>query len=152
MNSKLAGLLDFTCDQIMAVETACHEHPWSANTMLSCLHGRYFNVALSEGERLVGFFIVERAGPDFTLMDICIHPDFQGQGLAKQLMAELVAQAKQQQAEHIFLEVRASNHTAIGLYKSVGFVETGVRKNYYPKGAEREDAILMMLANITPAG
>ena len=40
----------------------------------------------------------------------------------------------------VFLEVRHSNKAAIALYRQLGFIETGRRRNYYEQG---EDAILM---------
>jgi ribosomal-protein-alanine N-acetyltransferase len=48
----------------------------------------------------------------------------------------------------IWLEVRASNQAARALYASLGFVEAGVRPNYYTpvsEGAPREAAIVMRL-------
>ncbi|WP_235577074.1 ribosomal protein S18-alanine N-acetyltransferase [Pseudoalteromonas sp. R3] len=129
--------------QLMDIEQACHSHPWSVKTMQSCLSGRYFNAALYLDERLVGFYVGERAGPDFTLMDICIAPAFQGQGLAWQLLAHFMTRCEQDNAENIFLEVRVSNNAAIGLYQKAGFTEMGVRKNYYPSAQGKEDAVLM---------
>lgn len=78
-------------------------------------------------------------------MDICIRPNHQGKGYAKPLMEDLLAQAETLQAENIFLEVRASNTAAIALYHRYGFVEMGLRKNYYPSASGREDAMLMAL-------
>ena len=51
----------------------------------------------------------------------------------------------------MFLEVRASNISAIALYENIGFNEMSVRRNYYPANPKifpsgREDAILMGLA------
>ncbi|WP_208856767.1 ribosomal protein S18-alanine N-acetyltransferase [Pseudoalteromonas rubra] len=129
--------------QVMDIEQACHTHPWTSKTMQSCLSGRYFNAALYLDEQLVGFYVGERAGPDFTLMDICITPTCQGQGLASQLLAHFVARCEQDRAENIFLEVRVGNEAAIGLYHKAGFTEMGVRKNYYPSTDGKEDALLM---------
>ncbi|WP_404338458.1 ribosomal protein S18-alanine N-acetyltransferase [Pseudoalteromonas mariniglutinosa] len=132
---------------LMQIETACHSHPWTEKTMLSCLGGRYFNLAAFQQQQLVGFYIGEQAGPDLTLMDICVAPDFQGQGIAKQLLSAFIDYAEQQQAENIFLEVRESNTVAIALYQQTGFIEMAIRKNYYPsKESDKngfEDAILM---------
>lgn len=98
---------------------------------------------------MVGFYIGEKAGPDFTLMDICVAPEHQGQGIAKQLLAEFIAYGEQQSAENLFLEVRETNTRAIGLYEHAGFGEMSVRKNYYPSDEPAkngfEDAILMGL-------
>ena len=41
------------------------------------------------------------------------------------------------------LEVRCSNQVAINLYKSIGFVSEGIRKNFYD--FPKEDAMIMWL-------
>ncbi|ASM53051.1 ribosomal-protein-alanine N-acetyltransferase [Pseudoalteromonas nigrifaciens] len=136
--------------QLMAIETACHSHPWTLNTMSSCIGGRYFNLAAFNGDTMVGFYIGEKAGPDFTLMDICVAPSEQGKGIAKQLLNQFIDYGEQQNAENLFLEVRESNTPAIKLYENAGFIEMSVRKNYYPSDNPAkngfEDAILMGMA------
>ncbi|WP_192506547.1 ribosomal protein S18-alanine N-acetyltransferase [Pseudoalteromonas aurantia] len=139
-------LATLTLNELMTIERACHGFPWSENTMQTCLAGRYFNGALYCDEKLVGFYIGERAGPDNTLMDICITPAYQGRGLAKALLHDFVARSETMSAENVFLEVRASNVAAIGLYTQAGFTEVGIRKDYYPSTQGKEDAILMALA------
>jgi ribosomal-protein-alanine N-acetyltransferase len=61
------------------------------------------------------------------------------------LLQDFVMRSEGMSAENLFLEVRASNKVAIGLYEQAGFIESGVRKNYYPSHAGKEDAILMAL-------
>ncbi|MEG3757099.1 ribosomal protein S18-alanine N-acetyltransferase [Pseudoalteromonas carrageenovora] len=137
-------------EQLMAIETACHSHPWTLKTMSSCMGGRYFNLAAFNKNTLVGFYIGEKAGPDFTLMDICVTPSEQGKGIAKQLLCQFIEYGEQQNAENLFLEVRESNTRAIALYERAGFIEMSVRKNYYPSDNPAkngfEDAILMGMA------
>ncbi len=112
--------------------------------------GRYFNLAAFNKNTLVGFYIGEKAGPDFTLMDICVTPSEQGKGIAKQLLRQFIEYGEQQNAENLFLEVRESNTRAIALYERAGFIEMSVRKNYYPSDNPAkngfEDAILMGMA------
>lgn len=140
---KFSVLTSAHLPELMTLEQACHSHPWSENTMDSCIGGRYFNQGLWINQQLVGFYIAEQAGDDICLMDICVHPQHQGQGLAQQLMNHLLAQATTKQAQNIFLEVRASNTAAINLYTRHEFIETGLRPNYYPSEQGREDAIVM---------
>ena len=128
--------------EILPIEQACNDQPWSESLLRSCVGGRYFNAGISVREALVGFYIAEQAGPDITLMEICVHPQYQGQGLSKLLMTDLLAQSQQRNAEAIFLEVRKSNLPAIRLYQHHGFDESGLRKGYYSDG---EDALLMLL-------
>ena len=138
---------EVSIDALMRVDNACHTHPWTVNTMQSCLAGRYFNLAAFNEQQLIGFYIGEKAGPDFTLMDICVAPDFQGQGIAKQLLAAFIEYGEKHHAENLFLEVRETNTRAIALYEQAGFSEMSVRKNYYsssdPSKNGHEDAILI---------
>ena len=46
-----------------------------------------------------------------------------------------------QGAQDVFLEVRAQNSAAQALYRSLGFVQTGLRRNFYATPAD--DAVLM---------
>jgi len=43
----------------------------------------------------------------------------------------------------MFLEVRPSNLVAYKLYEKLGFNEVGIRENYYPAFAGREDAVVL---------
>ncbi|MCF6442404.1 ribosomal protein S18-alanine N-acetyltransferase [Pseudoalteromonas luteoviolacea] len=139
------ALGQFPIDEVMEIENACHSHPWSEKTLVSCIGGRYFNMCRDSELGLVGYFIAERAGPDYTLMNICVHPNSQGQGIATELMQALITWCRDEQAENLFLEVRASNAPAIALYEKVGLNVMGRRKNYYPTQTGKEDAILMGL-------
>jgi ribosomal protein S18 acetylase RimI-like enzyme len=56
-------------------------------------------------------------------------------------MEYLVAWGRERGARKMFLEVRVSNAPARALYRRLGFVETGRRKNYYAE--EQEDALTM---------
>jgi ribosomal-protein-alanine N-acetyltransferase len=69
-----------------------------------------------------------------------------GQGLARRLLQRLINQAREREADTAFLEVRASNRVALGLYESLGFNEIGLRRGYYPADKGREDAILLAKA------
>jgi len=138
-------LKDSDIDSMMLIEQSCHTHPMTKKNMLSCFGGRYFSRGLHVDGILVGFYMAEMAGPDFTLMDICISPAHQGKGYAKSLLENLIDEAGQRNAESIFLEVRASNLSAIGLYEKCGFNEMGIRKDYYPAQNGREDGKLMGL-------
>jgi ribosomal-protein-alanine N-acetyltransferase len=42
--------------------------------------------------------------------------------------------------------VRPSNAAARALYAGHGFSEIGLRRDYYPSGSGREDAVIMELA------
>ncbi len=80
------------------------------------------------------------------LLNLSVAKDYQKQGLGRILLEYMIQIAKNNQAANMFLEVRASNSSAIALYENLGFNEMAVRRGYYPAKHSREDAILMGLA------
>jgi len=149
--TKSANFTSITSKDInalMAIENACHSHPWSEKTFASCIGGRYFGERLDESQNLIGFYIGELVVDEATLMDICVTPNQQGKGFGKKLLTQFIEQAKAKGAVKVWLEVRAKNISAQMLYVNAGFIETGRRTGYYPsaQGFGYEDAIVMCLS------
>ncbi|HEV2215409.1 MAG TPA: ribosomal protein S18-alanine N-acetyltransferase [Terracidiphilus sp.] len=94
-------------------------------------------------EKPAGFAVASVVGPDAELETIAVAREWQRRGVARGLWAELEAELRRAGARVTLLEVRASNREALGLYASVGFVESGRRKGYYDDPAE--DAVMMRL-------
>lgn len=130
-------------DNVYAIEQLSQSHPMAKSVMLSCLSKRYFNSRLFVDEKLAGFYIGEFVLDESSLIEICIHPDFQGQGLGRQLLAHYIEQAKSKGGLSCWLEVRESNTAAYQLYQSMDFNEVDRRINYYPTASGKEDAIIM---------
>jgi ribosomal-protein-alanine N-acetyltransferase len=90
------------------------------------------------------------AAGECHVLNVCVHPDHHGRGIGRRLLRRLLALARRSEADTAFLEVRASNCVAIGLYRSVGFDEIGRRRDYYPaldpSSGGREDAVMMARA------
>ena len=64
-----------------------------------------------------------------------------GLGIGSALLGALIEAARERDCAEVFLEVRADNPRAHGLYQRRGFEEIGVRRGYYkPSGV---DAIVM---------
>jgi ribosomal-protein-alanine N-acetyltransferase len=62
---------------------------------------------------------------------VAVHPDARGLGLGKKLMVAMMDDLHSRGAQRIFLEVRADNDAAIGLYHKLGFVDAGLIDHYY---------------------
>ncbi|MBR9858590.1 MAG: ribosomal protein S18-alanine N-acetyltransferase [Gammaproteobacteria bacterium] len=135
---------------MLAVEQAAHTHPWSRNLLADSFGERYFTGSLwlsasqrQEPEQLLGYFIADRILDESTLMNICVSPAWQGQGLGRQLMAHYLRLCEQQGLTQLWLEVRSSNTSAQALYQSCGYAECGRRRHYYRTDTGFEDAVLM---------
>ena len=75
------------------------------------------------GSRLIG-----DPGAEAEIHTIGVDPAYQGQGIGRRMLAELLEHAAD---GAVFLEVRTDNEAAIKLYESVGFLNVGIRKRYY---------------------
>ncbi|MFB1000432.1 MAG: ribosomal protein S18-alanine N-acetyltransferase [Colwellia sp.] len=132
-------------ENLMPIESACHSHPWSEKTFISCIGNRYFGYYLKVQDTLIGFYIGEHVAGEATLMDICVLPDQQGNGYGKALLEHFFKESKKLNNTIVWLEVRSKNISAQMMYINNGFTETGRRTGYYPSasGFGYEDAIVM---------
>ena len=93
--------------------------------------------------QLVGFTVACQLAPHAELELVAVAAEAQGQGIGRALLERLFSELRQDGIEEVFLESRASNLTALGLYARLGFRETGRRIGYYADPIE--DAVVMSL-------
>jgi [ribosomal protein S18]-alanine N-acetyltransferase len=88
-----------------------------------------------------GFVLTRHAADEEELLLIAVAPAHRRKGLGEALIAHLLVAASRRSVSKIFLEMRRGN-PAVELYRKVGFVPIGERRDYYrtPNG-ERIDAI-----------
>jgi ribosomal-protein-alanine N-acetyltransferase len=103
-----------------------------------------FPEAGAKGEvRVAGFAVACLLPPEAELELIAVDLAAQRQGVAFQIFAGLAEELCAAQVNEVALEVRASNLAALALYRKLGFIESGRRKDYYQIPVE--DALLMRL-------
>lgn len=131
---------------VREIEFTGYPYPWSEGIFKDCIEGGYLcKVVLDDNGAVVAYAIVSVAVQECHILNICVAKAMRGKGVSRWLLRYMLDEAKLFDAKEAFLEVRPSNPVAIHLYESYGFVEVGRRKNYYPNGKEREDAIVMAL-------
>ena len=94
---------------------------------------------------LLGYFLLMPVVDESHLLNVCVVPEMQGNGLGVQLLEEVVRVSRVQGMGGVLLEVRPSNVRALRIYERFGFEQIGRRKGYYPASGRREDAIVMRL-------
>ncbi len=148
MSAKVSFRLMRTSDldAVMAIEPTIYSHPWTRGNFADSLRSGHSAWVMMENDTLVGYALMYLVLDEAHLLNISVAKAEQGRGLGRMLLAHMIAEAKANAALNMFLEVRPSNKNAIALYEDVGFNEMSVRRNYYPAGNGREDAILMGLA------
>lgn len=130
------------CGQVADIEAASFSMPWSLRAFTETVEKenfRYF-VAEEKGEILgyCGFlYVLDEA----EIPNVCVKASARKRGIGRQMLTVLIKEAQKLGMVMLFLEVRESNVAARRLYESLGFVESGIRKNFYEKPVEH--AVLM---------
>ena len=128
--------------QVAQLEKLCFRDPWSENSVASELNNplSLWLVAV-EGEKVAGYVGSQSVMGESDMMNVAVHPDFRRQGIGERLILDLIDQLNQRGNHSLTLEVRASNFSAIALYRKLGFEQVGLRKNYYRN--PKEDALIL---------
>ncbi len=120
---------------LAALESCCFADPWSESALreeLANPHARFL-VAL-DGDTVVGYLGCHHVMYEAFIANVAVSPDHRRRSIGR----ALVEAAKQDAAalDRLTLEVRVSNAAAIALYRSLGFVEDGIRPRFYAHPTE----------------
>jgi len=96
------------------------------------------------GRNIAGFIISRLVAGELHINNVAVRPEVRRQGVGAKLLAAVLSHGRSQGARLAFLEVRAGNAAAQGLYRRCGFEVAGRRKAYYAQPVE--DALLMSLS------
>lgn len=138
-------------DAVAAIEAATFPTPWSKDSFRMELErnvaARYL-VAEKAGE-VIGYGGAWIILDESHITNIAIAESQRGHGYGRLLTEALMQYLANLGAAYATLEVRKSNIRAQNLYKSVGFIQLGVRKRYYEDN--NEDALLMVCDHMPEA-
>jgi ribosomal-protein-alanine acetyltransferase len=128
-------------DQIVQIERLCFPScPWDEGSL------RRYECTVAEWKgRIVGFLVSREIAPasdsseaEREILNLAVTPHSRRRGIGRALLKHELARGGT-----FFLEVRESGLPARKLYKSLGFRQIGVRKEYYE--FPRESAIVLRL-------
>jgi ribosomal-protein-alanine N-acetyltransferase len=102
---------------------------------------QYKVFAVLREEMIAGFLILSTVLDEAEILEVAVPENLRRSGIASELMDEVFGWCQKNGTGQIFLEVRESNFPARAYYKKYGFVENGLRKNYYRNPVE--NAVLM---------
>ena len=127
---------------VAEIEKLSFTHPWSEENLRDSFNSVCNHFYISQNEnKVVGYIGFTVVADESYILNVAVHPDFQGQGIGKALVEKTVNYAVENSLAFVTLEVRESNSKAIRLYGYFDFEEVGKRKGYYSN--PKEDAILM---------
>ncbi len=129
--------------RVDAIEKQSYPYPWTAGIFLDCVQAGYCCRVVTDRSGVVAYAVMSVAAGEAHILNLCVAPDHRLRGVGQQLLAHIVAVARQLDAEQVFLEVRPSNTAARRLYEGAGFNRVAVRPGYYPDRDGREDALIL---------
>lgn len=129
-------------DDVMAIEQESFSLPWSKQSYLGELSNNFATYLICDRQGVIaGYVGIWVVFEEAHITNVAVRKLCRGQGTGRMLMEEAEKIARQKKALRILLEVRPSNQSALTLYKSMGYEETGRRRGYYSDNGE--DAIIM---------
>jgi ribosomal-protein-alanine N-acetyltransferase len=131
---------------VIALEIRVYAFPWTETIFRDCIRVGYCCQVLESREHIEAYGIMSLGAGEAHILNLCVRPESQGRGFARRMLEYLLSLASADAVQTVFLEVRPSNLRALKLYRSAGFCEVGVRRDYYPNHGGREDALVMAKA------
>ena len=126
---------------IASLEERIFSDPWKSP--FGGENSAYFVLLAYENDVPIAFLTATALPPEGELLRLGVLPQHRRGGVGRALTEAFFEECQRRGAEHLFLEVRASNRAARGLYESLGFLPCGTRARYYR--APVEDAALYQL-------
>ena len=132
--------------EVAALEARIHIAPWTMGNFRDALAAGYSSRVGERDYRIIAYGVLMISPGEAQILNLSVVPDIRREGIGRALLRDFIDDARNLRVDQLFLEVRASNVAAIGLYESEGFAPVARRVSYYPGAAAedpREDAIVM---------
>ena len=145
LHVMVRNLTEEDLDRLIEIEHAAYPFPWTRGIFADCIRVGYDCTGLQVGPTLIGYTIQSLAAGENHLLNLCIAPEWQGNGYGNLMLDHAIRMAIEKNCSSMFLEVRPSNPAGMGLYERKGFSIVGQRSGYYRSADGREDAMVMRL-------
>lgn len=120
---------------LLALEAACFPDPWSEAGLSLLLRAPYGGLVAERAGAVVGYVgwmyfpAMGDCMAEAEITRICASSDARRCGIGRALLGEMLARLEK--PLRVYLDVRASNTPAQGLYEAFGFARRGVRPRFY---------------------
>lgn len=128
---------------VVEIEEEVFPVPWTKEIFEHEMNGNNYAhyVVAVENDTVIGHCGMWIVLDECQITNVAVRKHLRGHGIGEGLMQEAVKLCNEMKVKVMTLEVRVSNETAQNLYRKLGFLDGGIRKNYYSD--DREDALVM---------
>lgn len=128
--------------EVARLEKEIFPDPWSEGAISETFEQEQTLLLVAyEDRKLIGYLILYFVLEEGEIARIAVIPECRRQGVGARMLLELEDLCEDNGITKLLLDVRESNETAISFYTSYGFVQDGVRRDFYSD--PQEDGILM---------
>ncbi|GBD25754.1 Ribosomal-protein-alanine acetyltransferase [bacterium HR30] len=133
---RLEPMCEDDLGAVIEIERQSFSEPWSVGLFRHELRLPFSRCLVARGDNraVVGYVCWWLVGDEVHLLNLAVHPQYRRRGIGRALLEVVLESARQAGARLVTLEVHHDNEAAQGLYSAHGFVQTGLRRNYYAPG------------------
>lgn len=129
-------------EPVSKLEEEAFSMPWSPKDFIQMIHNdNAIYVVADEDGMIVGACGVRNIAGDGEITNVVVKAEQRRKGIAHLMLTELLYRGDKMGIQAFTLEVRKSNVSAITLYENFGFLNEGIRKEFYD--FPKEDAYIM---------
>ena len=119
-------------EQVEMIEKQIFSIPWSQKSFEdACQSNDNIYLVCEMNGQIAGYCGLWTVLGEGNITNMAVSGGFRRLGIAETLMKEMEKRSMSKNVVTYFLEVRKSNEAAVNLYKKMGYVQIGVRKNFY---------------------
>lgn len=128
--------------QVAVIEKDIFSIPWSEKSFAdACATPENIYLVAVMDEQIAGYCGLWTVLGEGNITNMAVAEEFRQCGVGRRLMEAMEAAGREKDVDIFFLEVRESNVAARHLYKSMGYKDIGLRKNFYERPVE--NAVVM---------
>lgn len=142
-NVRYRDMTEADISAVVAIEKAVFSDPWPRSAFVDVVTAAGWGGLVAELDGvLIGYACYLIVDVEAHLTNIAVAPEHRRKSVARHLLGRILNIADGRGCEFILLEVRPSNHEALGFYRKHDFKVLYQRPNYYRRPVE--DAIVMV--------
>lgn len=140
---KIKSMANEHLDEVALLEKSCFSVPWTKSLLKNEIdnNNSKFLVAVDENQQVMGYIGFNYVLDEGYITNLAVFPEYRGNGVAQELLKNVIDFAYQKKLKFVSLEVRITNVAAISLYEKFNFLKVGERKGFYT--CPKENALIM---------
>lgn len=136
--------------QIAKIEAECFSSPWSENQIEEEINNiKAIFLTAKTDSTVCGYVSGQLILDEFYISNIAVKDQYRNKGLGTLLLKKLIQILYEKSCSLVTLEVRESNFTARRLYENLGFIDLGIRKDFYSFPKENAHIYTLYLSDNT---